>query len=60
MTKIKLADCPPGSQVRLALNTALLTVQFHTHGQTRLIVTNGNGIDGGWRGSNEDVYLEKQ
>lgn len=57
-TKSKLADCPPGSKVRIRPDTVLLIVKFHVNGETRLIVANGNGIDGGWIKSSEFVYLE--
>lgn len=58
MKKIKLSDCLPGSKVRITPNTVLLEVQFHIHGQTRLLT--GNGTEGGWRDSKESVYLENQ
>lgn len=58
MKKRKLSDCPTESKVRMKPNTVILTVQMHVNGQTRLLT--GNGTDGAWRDSNEEVYLENQ
>lgn len=58
MKKVKLGDCKPGDKVRAKPNTVLCTVQFHIHGQTRLLT--GKGTDGGWLDSKDEVCLENQ
>lgn len=57
MEKVALADCPPGTKVKMRPDTVTLTVLMHVSGQTRLVI--GSGTDGGWRDSKELVYLEK-
>lgn len=57
MKKVALADCQPGTKVKMRPDTVTLTVQMHVSGQTRLVI--GTGPDGGWRDSKELVFLDK-
>lgn len=57
MKKVALADCQPGTKVKMRPDTVTLTVQMHVNGQTRLVI--GTSTDGGWRDSKELVFLDK-
>ena len=56
MKKVALADCQPGTKVKMRPDTMILTVQMNANRKTRLVI--GTGSDGGWRDSKELVYLE--